>query len=196
MKLWRPGRTVALAWLVATALGVGVAWFGLRPVLDVAVPDRSDPLSAAEVRKLAEPSAIPIPPGYGSWPAGSPSWSGSVSPSQSASPKSSGSPKRSPSGKSPSPASTIVDGWTVTTQPDGTLSYVRSFRVRGGSTVIRMTPGRVYLVSATPNPDFSVQPTQNDATRLVVQFVAAGKYDIVDAMWWNDHPYAQVSEVG
>jgi hypothetical protein len=59
-----------------------------------------------------------------------------------------------------------------------------------------MTPGRVYLVSATPNPDFSVQPTQNDATRLVVQFVAAGKYDIVDAMWWNDHPYAQVSEVG
>ncbi|MBT8225697.1 MAG: hypothetical protein HKP61_10155, partial [Dactylosporangium sp.] len=57
MKSWRPSATVVLAWLAATALGIIVAWVGLRPVLDAAVPDRAAPLSAADVRRLAVPSA-------------------------------------------------------------------------------------------------------------------------------------------
>ncbi|MBT8226962.1 MAG: DNA mismatch repair protein MutL, partial [Dactylosporangium sp.] len=101
-----------------------------------------------------------------------------------------------PSATGRASSSVVVDGWTRTIQDDGTPSYLRGFQVRGGSTVIGMTPGRVYLVSATPSPDHVVEPSQSDPTRLVVRFIGTGRYDIVDAMWWNDAPYAQVSEVG
>ena len=199
MEFWRPPGMVPLAWLAATTLAVGVAWVGLRPVLDTAVPDRAAPLSAADVRHLAVPSvsAEPrpsMPTASGSRSASGPSGQNSAG-SPSGSGKASASPGRSTATASSSPA-TVVDGWTVTTQPDGSVSYLRSFQVPGGSTVIRMVPGRVYLVSATPNPAYSVQSSESDPTRLVVEFIATGRYDVVDAMWWNDHPYAQVSRVG
>ncbi|MBN1173439.1 MAG: hypothetical protein JXA67_14805 [Micromonosporaceae bacterium] len=200
MKFWRSFPVAVPAWLAATALGIVAAWFGLRPVLDAAVPDRAAPLSAAEVRDLALPSAVAVPapnPSSGTWPAGSASPSVSGTP---AGPRSPSASARHPSAGAGAGSSTappaVVDGWTVTTQADGTTSYLRSFQVRGGSTVIRMVPGRVSLVSATPNADHSVQTSQNEPTRLVVQFTATQRYDIVDAMWWNDHPYAQVSRVG
>ncbi len=187
MRFWRPG-VVTLAWVAATALGAATAWVGLRPVLDAAVPDRSVPLSAADVRHLARPSAAPVPVPSLAGPA-----TATPPPSSSASAR----PGRSPSVPPAStPPPVVVDGWTVTTLPDGTPSYLRSFQVPGGSTVIRMTPGRVYLVSASPNPDYTVTPIQNDPGRLVVQFVATGRSDIVDAIWWNGAPYAQVSHVG
>lgn len=196
MRLRRFPGAVTLAWVSATALAVAVAWVGLHPVLNAAVPDRATPLTAADVRHLATPSdAPPAPVVSRSTPSASTSPPGSpTQPSPSASP---GSATRSSARPSPSsePA-TVVDGWTVTTQPDGSRSYLRSFQVRGGAAVIRMTPGRVYLVSATPNPDFSVEPRQSDPTRLVVQFTAAGRYDIIDAIWWNDQPYVEVSHVG
>ena len=189
MAFWRSPGTGALAWLVATTLGVAVAWVGLRPVLDAAVPDRAAPLSAADVQRLAVPSAAMV-----RQPA--PSASGSAAaPSSPTSAPASPSPRRS--SQAPlSPAPVVIDGWTVTTQADGTVSYLRGFQVSGGSTVIRMTPGRVHLVSATPGPSYSVETNQSDPTRVVVQFTASGTYDIVDAMWWNDRPYAQVSHVG
>lgn len=192
MMFWRSSGAVALAWFGATTLGVAAAWVGLRPVLDAAVPDRAAPLSAADVRRLAAPSVAPIPAPSRPWSSASRASGGALtSPAQQAS-------QRRSAGNSASPrtSTTIIDGWTVTTQADGTLSYLRSFKVRGGSTVIKMTPGRVSLVSATPNPDYSVKSTQNELTRLVVQFTATSKYDIVDAMWWNDQPYVQTSQVG
>ncbi len=194
MRFWRPPAT-PLAWLAATAASVAVAWVALRPVLDTAVPDRTAPLSATEIQHLALPSVPPAPGPSG--PAGTPVPSGSPSPGGPASPSASGRPVASggtPAGSVPSASG--VDGWTVTVQADGTPSYLRSFQVPGGSAMIRMVPGRVFLVSATPNPDYSVQPSQSDPTRLVVEFIATGRYDVVDAMWWNDRPYAQVSHVG
>jgi hypothetical protein len=171
-----------------------MVWVGLRPVLDTAVPDRAVPLSAADLRHLATPSAAPIP--TPSLPVRNPSTAGSPSPaprrSTSASALGSGSARVKPG--SPSPAT--VDGWTVTTQADGTPSYLRNFQVPGGTTVIRMVPGKVSLVSATPNPDYTVQTTQNAPDRLVVEFLRSGTSDIVDAIWWNDAPFAQVSHVG
>ena len=196
MEFSRPPGAAGVAWLAATTLGVAMAWVGLRPVLDTAVPDRAAPLSAADVRRLAVPSTPALRvPGGAVGPSGRPAGSGGPSGSATASPgRPSASKARSASATSPAP--TVVDGWTVTTQSDGTVSYLRSFQVPGGSTVVRVVPGRVYLVSATPNPAYSVQTSQEDPTRLVVQFTATGRYDIVDAMWWNSAPNAQVSSVG
>jgi hypothetical protein len=200
MEFWRSPATAWLAWFVSTALAVGVAWVGLRPVLDTAVPDRDAPLSAADVRRLAVPSAAvqprpPEPDGTSDSrrSPGPTSLAGPVRPSSS---RPSGSPGQSAGAPGSSSSPVVVDGWTRTTLSDGTPSYLRSFQVTGGSTVIRIVPGRVHLVSATPSPNYSVQTTQSDPTRLVVQFTGSGRYDIVDAMWWNENPYAQVSEVG
>jgi hypothetical protein len=90
----------------------------------------------------------------------------------------------------------VVDGWTVTTGPDGETAYVRSFRVDGGQAVIRMTEGRVHLVTATPSPGYTVTTTQNEPGNLAVQFTRQNHYFVIHALWHNNGPFAQVSEVG
>lgn len=94
-----------------------------------------------------------------------------------------------------SAATTTVDGWTVTTGADGQSTYTRSFRVDGGQAVIRMTVGRVQLVTATPNPGYSVDTVQNEPGNLAVQFTEPNHYFIIHAVWHNG-PFAEVSEAG
>lgn len=171
MRLWRYA-TVGAAWLTATALGGVAAWAGLQPVLDTAVPDRSAPLSAAEARGAPARPSTPVP----ATPTPSPSR-----------------PDRSPT-LAP-PTERTVHGWTVTTDPDGGRSWTRRFQVTGGSAVVRVVPGAVTLVSATPVAGYTVQTTQQGADRLVVQFVGTGRSQTVDAMWWQGGPYAQVTHV-
>ncbi|WP_341721433.1 DNA mismatch repair protein MutL [Micromonospora sp. FIMYZ51] len=95
------------------------------------------------------------------------------------------------------PTSTIEDGWTVTTGADGVRSYVRSFRVEGGQAVIRMSAtGVVELVTATPADGYAVQQVQNSPDNMAVYFNEPNHSFIIHAMWWDDRPFVQVSEVG
>jgi hypothetical protein len=91
---------------------------------------------------------------------------------------------------------TVEDGWTVTTDGDGEKSYVRSFRVEGGQTVIRMTEGNVRLVTATPNDGFSVATVQNEPDNLAVYFNEVNHSFIIHAVWRVDRPFVEVSEIG
>lgn len=84
----------------------------------------------------------------------------------------------------------------MTTNSDGETVYVRSFRVDGGQAVIQMTGGRVDLVTATPSPGYTVQTVQNEPGNLAVQFTEQDHYYIIHALWHNNAPFAQVSEVG
>lgn len=188
------------AWVAATTVGVVVAWIGLRPVLNAAVPDRATALPAADLRHLtpAAPQSVPavspaVPPASSAQPPASPTKPASFSAAPSAVAATTTGAATSPAA---SPSTSVVDGWTVTTQPNGSQTFLRTFEVPGGTAVVRMVPGKVSLVSATPKADYSVQTSQPDPTRLVIQFVATNRYDIVDAMWWNGHPYVQVSRVG
>jgi hypothetical protein len=181
------GTGLVLAWLVATGLGALIVWIGLRPVLDAAVPDRGVALSAADVRRLATPSPVrapdPVLPPASGAATGSPhptSWRPAPVPS-------------SPATPTASPSTRVVDGWTVRTGADGAKTYLRSFKVTGGTAVIGMTPGIVYLISATPSSAYTVRTTQVAASRLVVQFLDGNRADTVDAIWWNGAPYSQIS---
>ena len=79
---WRTAKGVAV-WTVATGLGMGVSWVGVRPVLDAAVPDRLVAFPAAA--PLSE-SATPAPRSASPRPSSStPSPSGSRRPSSSSS---------------------------------------------------------------------------------------------------------------
>src|SRR2546421_626644 len=55
---WKTAKAVTI-WAAATALSIGVAWFGVRPVLDAAVPDR---LLAVPGPGGGPPSVPPPPP--------------------------------------------------------------------------------------------------------------------------------------
>ncbi|BCB77675.1 hypothetical protein Pflav_040850 [Phytohabitans flavus] len=83
----------------------------------------------------------------------------------------------------------------MTTGADGETTYTRSFRVGGGQAVIRMTPGRVQLLTATPNPGYAVDAVQNEPGNLAVQFTEPNHYFVIHAVW-QGKPVAQVSEVG
>lgn len=165
-----------LGWCAATLASIGVATVALQPVLRTATPSVAEPPPARAVEAAATPRPSPTR---------------SVSPPPS--PRASTPP--SPTAAS-SPTATVVDGWTVTTGADGQPTYLRSFRTCGGRAVIRMAPGKVRLVTATPDPGFAVSATQNEPGNLAVQFTEQGHYCIVHAMWHNDAPYVQLSEVG
>ena len=91
------------------------------------------------------------------------------------------------------PPARTVDGWTVVTERDGSTSYLRHFATDGGEAAIRMTPGRVFLVSATPDPGYRVDTQQPGPDRVVVRFYTASVLFTVDAIWWEGRPYAEVT---
>jgi hypothetical protein len=181
-------------WCAATAAGVAVASVALVPVLHTAVPDGVAPLAADNMHQVetagqpaAQPgSKRPSPATSSSRPAASSSHSPTASPTLSLKPSA-----------APSPATvTYQDGWTVLTDASGAKSYLRTFHTGGGEAAIRIVPGTVSLVAATPAAGFAVDTTQNDPTNLVVVFHTATHSFTINALWWENRPYAQVSEVG
>lgn len=190
-----------LGWCAATLTSVALASVAMLPVLRTATPDESALVSVEQLRDAgsAGPTTLPaVPPG--------PSVSASRSPGPTAA-ATSPTPARSPTTKTvppsrtPSPAATTMettteDGWTVTTDGDGKRSYVRSFRVDGGQTVIQMTAGKVRLVTATPNDGYAVSTVQDSPDNLAVYFNEVNHSFIIHAVWWDDRPFAQVSEIG
>jgi cytoskeletal protein RodZ len=95
------------------------------------------------------------------------------------------------------PPTTTEDGWTVTTEDDGSRTYVRSFQVEGGQAVIKMTSkGAVSLVTATPADGYAVQKTQDSPGNMAVYFNETNHSFIIHAVWNIDRPFTEVSEVG
>lgn len=169
-----------LGWCAATLASIALASVALLPVLHTGAP-----------RPAALPAEIAGPPAGAPGPAGP---VGTEPPSAATVPASSPASVAPPKTRSAAP--TVIDGWTVTTDADGRRVYVRSFRVDGGQAVIRMTEGRVYLLTATPSPGYTVTTTQNEPGNLAVQFTEQGHYFVIHALWHNNGPFAQVDEVG
>jgi hypothetical protein len=116
-------------------------------------------------------------------------------------------PQKTPTSKPPTskpatksttpPKTTTEDGWTVTTADDGLRTYVRTFQVEGGQAVIKMTSDSVVsLVTATPADGYAVQKFQDSADNLAVYFNETNHSFIIHATWWDDKPFAEVSEIG
>jgi hypothetical protein len=159
-----------LGWCAATLASIALASVALLPVLRTGAPRASDLPGAVSAGEA-------LPPAAATAPAPSPAPSSATPTARPAPP-------------------TVIDGWTVTTDADGRRVYVRSFRVDGGQVVIRMTEGRVYLLTATPNPGYRVETTQNEPGNLAVQFIEPDHFFVIHAVWHNNGPFASVSEVG
>lgn len=200
-----------LGWCAATLTSVALAWVAMMPVLRTATADEGTLMSLDQLRDTGEIMPTPAPPPPLSPPAPSPSARKDAKqeeadqtkpgkPSSSApAPAKSRTPSRTkstPAPTTPEPATTIEDGWTVTTAGDGGRTYVRSFRVEGGRTVIRASDGVIELVTATPADGFAVATVQNTPDNLAVYFNETNHSFIVHVVWQAGKPFAQVNEVG
>jgi hypothetical protein len=176
--------TPVAGWLAATAASIVLASVALTPVLRTAAPEDTalNQLPAAQTSFPAPLPEVTNPPE-------TPKPTKKIGPSPTT---------RAPKPKSTTtPPTTTEDGWTVTTGDDGLRTYVRSFRVEGGQAVIKVTSdGVVALVTATPADGYAVQKVQDSPDNMAVYFNQTAHSFIIHATWWDDKPFAEVSEVG
>ena len=192
-----------LGWCAATLTSVALASVAMLPVLRTATPEGSALVSVDQLRESGEVAPTPLPQVSAAVPTPRAEHSATPSPSRSRSAKPSGTPARTSATPSPpkttsatASTTTTEDGWTVTTDGDGTKSYVRSFRVEGGQAVIRMTEDKVEVVTATPSDGYSVATVQNSPDNLAVYFNEVNHSFIIHAVWHVDRPFVEVTEVG
>ena len=190
----------ALGWCAATVTSIVLASVAMLPVLRTATADEGalvsvDRLSGAPATSLPPVPTTPATSRPATTAPAEPSPTTAAPPVTGRSP-SSPAPSRTRTSPAASATTTVEDGWTVTTGADGRKSYVRSFRVEGGRTVIRMTEGNVRLVTATPSDGYSVATVQNEPDNLAVYFNEVNHSFIIHAVWRVDRPFVEVSEIG
>jgi hypothetical protein len=197
-----------VGWLAATLTSIVLASVAMLPVLRTATPDGGALVSADQLRDAGPGEPIPLPsapsvpaPSATPSPAGTTTRTpGSAPTLDERAPATATSPLPATTTTTPPPAArpetTVEDGGTVTTDAAGGRTYLRSFRVEGGQAVIRISGGKVQLVTATPSEGYEVATVQNSPDNLAVYFNEPNHSFIVHAVWNVDRPFAQVSEVG
>ncbi|MFC1413387.1 hypothetical protein ACEZCY_30790 [Streptacidiphilus sp. N1-12] len=171
----RRGLIRAGAWAGATAAAVSVSWFGVHSVLADSSAVQPRPLVVALNAPVASPVPPPPPAAIGT-PAQTPS--ATPSPSTSTGAGAAGTagtaPAHRPSSAPPSPTASPTEQ---------VVSYTRP----GGIIVVAVGPSSAKLITATPNPGWSVQTWTSAPDWFRVDFVRGGT-DTVFYMTWNGHP--------
>ncbi|MFE7625923.1 hypothetical protein [Streptomyces sp. NPDC057509] len=167
------GLVHALAWSLATGGAVAVSWWGVHAVLAGTVYDppravpvqapASEPLTSSTHRPAPSPSASPAPSPRATAPKSAASLSGAPSPS------------RTPA-NTPGPAS----GATAS------AGTAKSYATDGGRIVFEIGAESARLVSATPEPGWSVRVWAN-TTWIRVNFAREDGTTVSVYCTWNDH---------
>ncbi|MFE9010773.1 hypothetical protein [Streptomyces cyaneofuscatus] len=188
------GLVHALAWSLATGAAVTLSWWGVHTVMTGTAydPPRAVPISvgAGAPQRIGQSTEDPLVSStHRSSPSPSPSRSpsadsGSASPSPSAA-----RPSRTPSSSAtPPPASP---------KPAANSGEVKGYRTDGGRVVFELGKSSAKLVSATPEPGWSMQVWTNDAW-IRVDFSDGGGVDgktySVFCTWNGTPPTVQVVE--
>jgi len=188
----RSSRWAPIAgWCAATTTSIVLASVALLPVL------RTSSVDDAALARLpaAETSTFPAPLPSGTTPRTAPTTRKPRPTRTTTAPRPTTTAPKPPT--TTTPPTTTEDGWTITTADGGKRTYVRSFRVEGGQAVIRMTSdGVVSLMTATPTDGWAVQKVQDSPGNLAVYFNETQHSFIIHATWWDDRPFAEVSEIG
>ncbi|MFJ5229439.1 hypothetical protein ACIQBJ_06000 [Kitasatospora sp. NPDC088391] len=163
-------RTMATAWLVATAAAAGISWAGVNLVLREAVFGPPDAVFVPD-RTSAHPGALPPLPGP------VPSASRTPGPAPSTGPPTA-TATGAPRSAAPSPSTAV----RTTAAADDS----RGYSVRGGQVALALGRDSATLISASPGPGWAVQVWRTD-TWLRVDFTKDGRTSSVFATW-NGHP--------
>jgi hypothetical protein len=161
---------ITVAWLCATAVAVGVSWFGVRTVVQDAVlppPQLAVPMGVASSGVPPEPTAPPVSAATGTTTTTAPTTTTSPTAASTTAPTS----------------TTSKTAATTTTTADGN---VHRYSVKGGQVVLSMSDTSATLVSATPADGYAVQVWPEDGW-LRVDFTSGDRTSTVIATW-NGHP--------
>lgn len=148
---------LTLLWLGTTALAVTVSWFGVRLVLYAAVPDRSKPLSAAELKSAAPRDTGP-PPAAGITRSPSPTVTTSNAPTP------------------------VPQQWE---DESGVLNYLSTVPTDGGWAKIQWNRDKVLVIDIYAETGFTSKVRQESDTRVSISFESSGKTVTISA-WWDD----------
>jgi len=184
------GLVHALAWSLATGAAVTLSWWGVHTVMTgtAYAPPRAVPISVGggTPQRIGQSTEEPLVSStYRTSPPPSPSARGnSASPSPSAA-----RPSRTPSSapaKPPAPSEAAANS-----------GEVKGYRTAGGRVVFELGRSSAKLVSATPEPGWSMQVWTNDAW-IRVDFSDGGgvngKTYSVFCTWNGTPPTVQVVE--
>ena len=155
---------LTLLWLGTTALAVTVSWFGVRLVLYAAVPDRSKPLSVAEL-KSASPRATGPPPAAGTTRSPSPTVSTSEAPAP------------------------VLQKWE---DEEGVVNYSSTVSTDGGWAKIQWNSDKVTVIDTYAQTGYAASVDQESETRVTVSFESSGKPTSIEAWWDDDEPKVDV----
>ncbi|GAA2959347.1 MULTISPECIES: hypothetical protein [Streptomyces] len=171
----RRGLVHAIAWSFATGAAVTLSWWGVHTVMSGTAYDR--------------PRAVPISVGTRATEApvsssthrALPSPTPSPSASRSTSPPS---PRSSPRASSAAPSGGHAPAAPA---PSAASGNVESYPTRGGRVVLELAADSAKLVSATPEPEWSMQVWTN-AEWIRVDFTEGSGATVSVFCTWNGHP--------
>lgn len=164
--------SIAIAWLCATAAAVGVAWFGVRTVMQ----DTAMPLPQV---------SVPI----GSISSGPPALPDPVGPTVTTDPPS------TTTATTQAPRSTAGPTTSSTTTPPANSGNAQRYTMTGGQVVLDLSSSSATLVSATPANGYAVQDWLENGW-LRVDFNAGGHTSTLIATWNGHPPAVQTYETG
>ncbi|WP_228991532.1 hypothetical protein [Streptomyces sp. DH8] len=194
----RRGLVHVLAWTLATGAAVTLSWWGVHTVMSGTLYDR--------------PRTVPVSVGPGAPPhlgqGGGPPLVSSThrpSPSPTGSPRSGGArpsvsappPARTPPPAPPRPSARTGASGAAGASGSSASGEVKGYRTDGGRVVFELGRKSAKLVSATPEPGWSMQVWTNDAW-IRVDFGDGGGEDgttySVFCTWNGTPPTVQVVE--
>ncbi|MEU3203097.1 hypothetical protein ABZ702_04280 [Streptomyces cyaneofuscatus] len=187
------GLVHALAWSLATGAAVTLSWWGVHTVMTGTAydPPRAVPISvgAGAPQRIGQSTEDPLVSStHRSSPTPSPASPSADSDSASPSPSAARPSRTPPSSPTPPPASP---------KPAANSGEVKGYRTDGGRVVFELGKSSAKLVSATPEPGWSMQVWTNDAW-IRVDFSDGGGVDgktySVFCTWNGTPPTVQVVE--
>ncbi|MFB8024259.1 MULTISPECIES: hypothetical protein [unclassified Streptomyces] len=170
------GLVHAIAWSLATGAAVTLSWWGVHTVMSGTAydPPRAVPISveARGGRSTNEPVSSST---HRALPTPSPSATASRT-TPPPSPRPSRTPSSRPPASSPAPA-----------EPEAPAGDVKSYPTRGGRVVLELADHSAKLVSATPEPGWSMQ-VWTEPEWIRVDFGDGSGATVSVFCTWNGHP--------
>ncbi|MFJ8753205.1 hypothetical protein ACIREO_28295 [Streptomyces sp. NPDC102441] len=173
------GLVHAVAWSLATGAAVTLSWWGVHTVMSGTA---YDPPRAVPISVEARGAQAGNEPVSSSTHRALPSASPSSSASRSTVPKSP-SPSRKPSTRPPATGESPAES----SAPPAASGEVRSYPTRGGRVVLELADHSAKLVSATPEPGWSMQVWTNPEW-IRVDFSDGAGATVSVFCTWNGHP--------
>ncbi|WP_129263266.1 hypothetical protein [Streptomyces sp. M3] len=173
------GLVHAMAWSLATGAAATLSWWGVHTVMSGTAydPPRAVPISVGA--RGGQATDIPV---SSSTHRALPSPSPSPTASRTTAPKTP-SPSRKPSSRPPSASRSPAKS----SPPAAASGEVESYPTRGGRVVLELAADSAKLVSATPEPGWSMQVWTNPEW-IRVDFSDGAGATVSVFCTWNGHP--------